>query len=51
MTTEFALEQLERKSLTFAHTKSVLAFVKQVMAQFMPVQALWGLEIYACQIL
>ena len=30
MTTEFALEQLERKSLTFAHTKSVLAFIKQV---------------------
>ena len=30
MTTEFALEQLERKSLTFAHTKSVLTFIKQV---------------------
>jgi hypothetical protein len=30
ITTEFALEQLERKSLTFAHTKSVLAFVKKV---------------------
>ena len=34
MTTEFALEQLERKSLTFVHTKSVLAFIKQVKTSF-----------------
>ena len=30
MTVEFALEQLERKSLTFGHTNSVLTFIKQV---------------------
>ena len=44
MTVMFAVEQLERKLLTFGHIKSVLSFIRQVsLSWIFPDKVRWGM--------